>query len=237
VEQFKGFPAKTQFTPLPSSFFSVLLPQISDVAELKLTLYILSILYRKPGYPRFISYGELLANAGLMRSLGHAGEPAAEVLSRALAMAIGRGTILHLPLKRAEGSEDFYFLNTDQDREAIARIQSGELKPAGLEAAAQDHRAVKELPDIFTLYEQNIGMLTPIIAEELKEAEKLYPTAWINDAVGEAVKQNKRKWSYISAILERWSAEGREGGTVRRDSKKEDPNKYVKGKYGHMVQR
>jgi DNA replication protein len=236
VEQFKGFPAKTQFTPLPSSFFSVLLPQISDVAELKLTLYILSILYRKPGYPRFMSRSELLANAALMRSLAQAGEPPAEVLSRALEMARGRGTILHLSLKRDSGTEDLYFLNTDQDREVIARIQSGEIRLAGLEAAPPE-QAAEALPDIFTLYEQNIGMLTPMIAEELKEAEKLYPAAWIKDAVREAVSQNKRKWSYISAILERWSREGRESGTYRRDSKKEDPDKYVKGKYGHMVWR
>jgi DnaD/phage-associated family protein len=80
-------------------------------------------------------------------------------------------------------------------------------------------------------------MLTPIIADELKEAEKLYPYEWINDAIKKAVEQNIRKWSYISAILERWSAEGRSDGTYRRDSEKEDPDKYIKGKYGHMVRR
>jgi len=57
------------------------------------------------------------------------------------------------------------------------------------------------------------------------------------DAIKEAANQNKRKWSYISAILERWAAEGRSDGTYRRDTKKTDPDKYIKGKYGHMVQR
>jgi DnaD/phage-associated family protein len=80
-------------------------------------------------------------------------------------------------------------------------------------------------------------MLTPIIAEELKEAEKLYPYTWIRDAINIAVTQNKRKWNYISTILERWSTEGRDNGAYRRDSKKEDPDKYIKGKYGHMVRR
>jgi DnaD/phage-associated family protein len=79
-------------------------------------------------------------------------------------------------------------------------------------------------------------MLTPMIAEELREAEKLYPETWIRDAIKAAVNQNKRKWSYISAILERWSAEGRSDGTYQRDSKT-DPDKYIKGKYGHMVRR
>jgi DnaD/phage-associated family protein len=80
-------------------------------------------------------------------------------------------------------------------------------------------------------------MLTPMVAEELKEAEKLYPQDWIGDAIKEAVNQNKRNWRYISAILERWSTEGRGDGTYRRDFKKTDPDKYIKGKYGHMVQR
>lgn len=67
----------------------------------------------------------------------------------------------------------------------------------------------KKLGKVFTCYEDNIGLLTPMIADELKAAEKLYPVNWIIDAIQEAVKQNKRKWSYISAILERWKAEGR----------------------------
>ncbi|MFC1995539.1 DnaD domain protein [Chloroflexota bacterium] len=67
--------------------------------------------------------------------------------------------------------------------------------------------------------------------------QKLYPEIWIKDAIKEAVTQNKRKWNYISAILERWAAEGKSNGTHKRDFKKTDPDKYIKGKYGHMVRR
>jgi DnaD/phage-associated family protein len=88
------------------------------------------------------------------------------------------------------------------------------------------------------MYEQNIGMLTPMIAEELRQAEKLYPADWINDAIREAVSLNKRNWRYITRILERWSSEGRDGGAHRRDtSKQTGPEKYIKQKYGHMVKR
>jgi DNA replication protein len=237
MDKFKGFPAKMQFTPLPNPFFNAILPQISDIAELKVTLYLLAALYRKRGHPRFVSRGELLGNTSLMRSLKQAAEPPAEVLDRALEMAAGRGAFLRTTLDRDGAKEDVYFLNTEADREAVARIQSGELSLPGLKAEEPGPAEAEEPPDIFTLYEENIGMLTPMIAEELKEAERLYPAAWIKDALKEAVSQNKRKWSYISAILERWSQEGRESGTYRRDSKKQDPDKYVKGKYGHMVWR
>ena len=237
--QFKGFPAKMQFTPIPNIFFSSLLPQISDIAELKTTLHIFWLLYPKKGYPRFTTYRELLSSKGLMSSLGEEGRPPDEVLGDALEMAVTRGTILHLVLDRDGAPEDVYFLNTESDRQVVARIRNGEFALSGLKAGGQAHHesAAEPLPDIFTLYEQNIGMLTPMIAEELKEAEKLYPGDWIRDAIKEAVTHGKRKWSYISAILENWSVEGKDSGTHQRDLQKTDPDKYNKQKYGHMVQR
>ena len=129
MEQFKGFPAKMQFTPLPNLFFGALLPQISDITELKVTLYLLATLYRKRGYPRFVSLEELLGSASLMRSLSQADGPPAETLARALEMATKRGTILYLVLDKGGATENVYFLNTESDREAVAKIQRGELSP------------------------------------------------------------------------------------------------------------
>jgi len=237
MKQFSGFPAKMQFTPIPNFFFSTLLPQISDIAELKTTLHILGALYRKRGYPRFITYRELLSNTSLIRSLKEAAKPPDEVLRQALEMATRRGTILHIVLDRDGVPEDIYFLNTDSDRQIVAKIQNGELSLVGLKTGGQSSIETEEQPDIFTLYEQNIGMLTPMIAEELREAEKLYPVAWIKDAIKEAVSLNKRNWRYIARILERWSSEGKDSGAYKRELKKTEPDKYIKGKYGHMVRR
>jgi DnaD/phage-associated family protein len=239
MKQLSGFPARMQFTPIPNVFFSRLLPQISDITELKTTLHIFWLLYPKKGYPRFITYRELLNDKSLMSSLREEDKPPDEVLGDALEMAVNRGTILHIVLDRDGAPEDIYFLNTDSDRQVVAKIQNGELALTGLKAGrqAQPDIDTEPQPDIFTLYEQNIGMLTPMIAEELREAEKLYPETWIKDAIKEAVNQNIRKKSYILAILERWAAEGRGNGTYRRDFKKTDPDKYIKGKYGHMVRR
>jgi len=238
TEQFKGFPAKMQFTSIPNVFFSSLLPQISDIAELKTTLHIFWELYRKRGYPRFVSYRELLGNKSLTTSLREAGEPPDKVLRNALEIATKRGTILHLILDRDGAPEDIYFLNTEQDRQAVAKIQNGELRLSGLKVEGQTYVETEEQPDIFTLYEQNIGMLTPMIAEELRDAERLYPETWIKDAIKEAVSLNKRNWRYIAKILENWSTQGKSNGTYRRDSaKKTGPDKYITGEYGHMVRR
>ena len=238
MEQFKGFPAKMQFTSIPNVFFSSLLPQISDIAELKTTLHIFWALYHKRGYPRFVSYRELLGNKSLMNSLRETEEPPDKVLGNALEMAAKRGTILHLILDRDGVPEDIYFLNTEQDRQAVTKIQNGELSLSGLKAEGQTYVETEEQHDIFTLYEQNIGMLTPMIAEELRDAERLYPETWIKDAIKESVSLNKRNIRYIVRILERWLAEGKSNGAYRRDSaKKTGPDKYITGKYGHMVKR
>ncbi|MEX2431266.1 MAG: DnaD domain protein, partial [Dehalococcoidia bacterium] len=66
-----------------------------------------------------------------------------------------------------------------------------------------------EKPNVFALYEANIGLLTPMIADQLRDAEEAYPEEWIESAFHEAVEQNKRSWRYIAAILERWATEGR----------------------------
>ena len=237
MKQFNGFPARMEFTPLPNVFFSSLFPQITDMAELKTTLHVLAVLYRKKGYPRFVTCEELLGNDSLMSSLKGAGESPDEVLRGALKMATERGTMIHMVVDRDGASEDVYFLNDESSRQALAKIESGELRLSGLKAKGQPYVEAEEPPDIFTLYEQNIGMLTPMIADELREVEKLYPVVWIRDAIKEAVLHNKRNIKYITKILESWAAEGRSDGTYQRHPKKTDPDKYVKGKYGHMVRR
>jgi DnaD/phage-associated family protein len=203
------------------------------MAELKTNLYVISALYHKKGYPRFVSYSELLGNASLMQSL----KGSEEVLHGALKAAADRGSLISLTVDKDGASEDIFFLNTDSDRQAAEKIQSGELKPAGLKAGKPAPALAEELPDIFTLYEQNIGMLTPMIADELRDAEKLYPPDWMRDAIKEAALHNKRNIKYIAKILENWSVEGRSDGTYQRNTKETGPGKYFKGKYGHMVQR
>jgi DnaD/phage-associated family protein len=239
MKNFTGFPGKMQFTSLPNFFFSNLLPHINDINELKITLYVLGALYRKKGYPRFVSFNELLSDKSLITSLNKSTEPPTETLQAALEMAISRGSLLHNALENDGKTDDIYLLNDEANRRTLDRIKSGKVPLPGLKSAKdQTDTELKELPDIYTLYEQNIGMLTPIIAEELKETERLYPENWIKEAVKAAVTQNKRSWKYIAAILERWSTEGRSNGAYqRRTAKKEDPDKYIKGKYGHIIGR
>ena len=80
-----------------------------------------------------------------------------------------------------------------------------------------------EIPNIYSIYEQNIGMITPHIAELIKESENLYPVEWVEDAIKHASKQNKRSWAYIESILNRWKIEGRDNGEYSRHNR---PTRY-----------
>jgi DnaD/phage-associated family protein len=234
---FSGFPAGAEVTPIPNLFFTEVMSKIDGVAELKIILHVFWLLSRRRGYPQFVTYNELLSDTVLMGGMGGENKPRDEVLRLALEQAVEHGIILRLRLGRDGKHEDVYFINSEAAKEAISKIQQGDF-PQLVLASGKGEVVEAAPPDIFSLYEQNIGMLTPIIAEELQDAEKLYPADWIESAFKEAVSLNKRSWKYIARILERWTVEGKDDGKSRRDFKKEDdPDKYIKGKYGHIVGR
>ena len=59
---FAGFPSgKNPYVPVPEVFFTELLPEIEDSAELKVTLHLFWLLAQKQGNPRCVSDRELLA--------------------------------------------------------------------------------------------------------------------------------------------------------------------------------
>jgi DnaD/phage-associated family protein len=230
---FNGFPARMEYTPVPNIFLNSVLAEITDTVELKLTLHLFRLLYFKKCSPRYVTLNEMLSDAGLMSGMNNN----EETLRQALASAVQRKTILHAAAEDGAHA-DIYLLNTAANREVVGKIEDGEKQFTGFETK----RVIPEVPaaaqpNIFTMYEENIGLLTPMIAEELRDAEKMYPEVWIKDAIKEAVNAGKRNWRYIAAILERWATEGKSDGTHLRDFKKTDPDKFIKGKYGHAVKR
>ena len=220
MKTFSGFPSgKVHNISLPEPVFTDLIPLIDDLAELKLTLHVLWRLGQQTSRVRYLRRADLASDEVLRSSLGDAS------LDAALACAVERGTLLCVKSAVGEASEALYFANTPKGRAAVEAIARGQW-PDELESAAR--------ADVFTLYEQNIGLLTPLIADELRQAEKDYPGTWIEEAFREAVTLNRRSWKYIRAILERWRSEGRDE-TGRRDGEA-DRRRYVEGKYGKYIE-
>ena len=231
MKSFSGFPAgKVHFTPLPNLFFSKLLPAIDDLAELKVTLHIFWLLHQKKGYPRYVSRQELEADGVLLGGLKGTGQEPEECLEQALERAVARGTLLHVTAQQGDERNDWYFMNTDVGRRTVDKIRHGELE---LEAVILpgEVRLEVERPNIFVLYEQNISLLTPLIAEELRDAEKTYPADWIEEAFRIAVEHNARRWRYVRSVLERWKAEGKDSGREKRGRRwytEEEYEKFIK---------
>jgi DnaD/phage-associated family protein len=229
---FNGF-TTDKLVGLPPEFFTEVLPQITLPSELKVTLHVFYRLSRQRGpAPRRVSWDELAADRALrrgMRAISKLRTPE-ELLDEGLEAAVQRAALLHV-VQPADGRViNVYLVNTAANRmwaeaasAAGATLVPGELLP-------------NERPGLITLYEQNIGLVTPMLLDELREAEERYPLHWIEDAIREAVRANARSWRYIRKVLERWAAHGRQA-TQDRAERPIDVEKYTNGAYGDLFRR
>ena len=163
---FNGFPAgKTQLTPVPASFFSELMPEIQHLGELKLILYFFWRLDRMAGSFRFLRREDIVLDERLMASFGESQSSAEKVLDEALQRSVADQVLLQVELALDNRSDVLYFLNTPKGRAAVQAIQSGKWRPHASESDVIE--LADEPRNIFKLYEENIGPLTPLIAEAL----------------------------------------------------------------------
>lgn len=216
MKTFKGFTDSESFTQLPDIFFHQLLSQIDDIAELKVTLYLLWRVQHSDA-----AFRALRAADFAEKELGLS----AEEIRLGMEKAIKRGVILKVEKER----DVVYFLNSPRGRAAANAFLHGKQKVAAVTAVPF------ERPNVFRLYEENIGPLTPLIADALKDAEGTYSAEWIAESIELAVRNNKRSWRYCEAILKRWKEEGRGEKQDRRDAEK-DRDKYIKGEYADYIE-
>ena len=221
---FAGFSRTVRYTPVPNPLMGPLLEQIDDLGELKCTLRVIWHLHQKRGSPRYVTLSELLADGSLARALIDSVLDSEAAVVVALDRAVRRGTLVTAATKGNGTGERLYALNTLGARRTLADISPS---PDEL-PTAEPVKAGSRRPNVFSLYEDNIGMLSPMITDQLKEAEESYPDSWIEDAMREAVENNKRSWRYIAAILERWEREGRSDGGAGRHTQKAGYGEYFR---------
>ena len=236
TQKFDGFPKHNgKSTPLPGAFFSDLLPLVDDLAELKVTLFCFWALYQKEGRFRYLRYRDFSGDDTLKRGL-LACAPGVEpeiTLEAALVKACERGTILHAEIETERGQDRLYFVNTALGRTAIEQLEAGEWKPGD---SLNPVEILPVRPNIFTLYEENIGPLTPMIADALKDAERDYPHHWIEEAMRLSVEGNVRNWRYVATILERWKSEGKSREVIQRSLQQTDGKSYITGPYADFIE-
>jgi DNA replication protein len=228
MAKFAGFPAgKAKFTRVPDVFFRDLLPEIDSILEMKIVLYAVWFLEHQEGTIHYITRADFSNDERFITSLG---KQASHNLDEGLHKVVERGVLLRAASSN-EG-ETIYFPNSARGRAAAEAYARGDWS---LEDGRDIHLTLeKEDSNIFRLYEENIGPLTPMIADMLRDAEKTYPAGWVEEAMRLAVQNNVRRWRYIDTILQSWQKEGRHG-TDRRDNKKSH-RRYIEGKYADLIE-
>ncbi len=199
MKTFSGFPdSELKMAALPEMFFTDLLPLIDDVLELKVTLACFRLCWRKSGLVRWTTSVELMRDPALSN--------VQDEIALGVRQATQRGSLVGAIDRLAV---QYLFPNSELGRVAAQAIERGEK----IEVITQ----TPTRPNIFMLYEQNIGALTPLIADQLRDAEQEFPPNWIEEAFAEAVKQNARSWAYVKKILDR-RASGAKRETTGRDA-------------------
>ncbi len=218
----KSLPSTTTFTPVPDPLLGDVLQSIDSLAELKCILRALWHIHRKKGALRCVTLGELRADPVLQSELD------GEEIEEAMNGGARRGIFARASVTTERGRATLFVLNQEAQRAALRRAVAGTLTlPQGDEDSTAEPPRAKNRPNVFAVYEQEIGMITPLIAEELKAAESEYSQGWIEDAIREAARNGKRSWNYIRAILRRWEREGKSDGKFGRHSKARNPRRYI----------
>jgi DnaD/phage-associated family protein len=217
---------RTGVVPLPADFIAVHLPRITSIVELKVSLHLYGLITAQTTRPRRVSWDTLLFDTVLQQSLLVVASSSAysDVLSEGLAAAVQRGSFLHtVRLDQHGRAVNWYVVDTVENRR-WADVQTDSVTaPVGEPA-----------PDVLRLYEQHIGVVTPMLLAELRAAARLYPSHWFAEAMREAVVANVRSWRYVHKILQKWAKDG-------RDSHLREPalsaDHYTEGAYGDLFRR
>lgn len=197
---------------VPEWFLVDTAPRISSIEEMQVCLAVFRILAMRGGYETPIDDRSIVRDPVLRQALKYPGgaKSSDQRIDKGLELALGRNTLIRVLADSGARQVWWYFLNTAVNRVAINAIQRGALRAPSIMWETDGTPAVSvERPSVYRTYEQNIGPLTPLIADQLSSALDEFPSDWIEDAIEESVSYNRRSWRYILRILETWQLSGR----------------------------
>lgn len=202
---------------LPGLYLDELIERVDDVAELKLALRIAGLAAEAGG---LVVPVDRVRDPAIARAIlgGGSPRPTEERLMVALARAVADGVVVRVTVREPRGPVTWVGPATPAAREFVDRLRAGAPDAEAAIGMSPDAGLAVDRPNVFALYEHLIGPLTPLVADELRDAERMYPSQWIEDAMASAVDYNRRNWRYVRAILRGWEEAGAPNAAPRRDT-------------------
>ena len=206
------FHAGQAVLPVPVQFFSEILLNIEDEAELRVALYIWYAITRKVGGQRFVLESDIRNDPLLINWFTHKG--GTEKLSNSIDLTRKRGLFIGAELP----NNDFVLLPNDEAGQRLLNrfiMNSEVLHHQAHSTELLKKQSLSTRSPVAIKYEQEIGVITPSIATTLQDSESRYPVDWILEAISVAAESNARSWRYIQTVLENWQKNGRNNGNQK----------------------
>ena len=196
----KGFPLSDDYgaTRVPNAILGRVLAEVEDLRTLKLILRAIWLLERQRGFPRYISTEDLRRDRVVSRLIHDESE-----LAECLNSAKSQGVLIEVSVN----GNECLMLNT----ESAERASFDVISPAGTpenESGWDSPTTSTSPPDAFRAYEENIGVLSPMIRENILSALEDFTDEDITYAVRIAVENESRSWSFVAGVLRRWLRDG-----------------------------
>jgi DNA replication protein len=191
---------------IPRELFDRLV-QVQDLSELKAILCVIRFAGSATNRP--VPSGDLLAPEAARTIAGpHNPEDAQQRAQRAVDRAVTNGSLFRITVGAATNRETYVVPVTTRTRTLVERLRSGDGSTVpGMGFPSEANISVYR-PNVFAFYEQYLGPLTPLVADQLRDAERSYPRLWIEEAILAAADSQTRSWRYIETMLTRWEETG-----------------------------
>ena len=201
TQPLKGFPLPDDYaaTRVPNVVLGRVLSSVEDPDVLRLILRAIWLLEHQRGYPRYITARDLRSDRVLSLALNDAPK-----FERVLASVLELGVLAEVTV----GGKKCLMLNTESAKRASLdspnTFDAQDEEADGWDAPA----AASTSANAFQAYEENIGVLSPMIRESILAALEDFTDEDITHAVRIAVENENRSWSFVAGVLRRWAREG-----------------------------
>jgi DNA replication protein len=194
---------------IPRVYFDEVLTHATSYDELQILLAAIRLMMIAGSEPATIDEEAIMRDARLnaVLSTTATSQSSTSRIIRALNQSVVRGALVRS--SRMEGNRQSIVYQLAGEGQPVADSESQLMDAFDGDSSAPLSPHNPQAASVYTAYEDNIGMLTPLVADQIRLALELYPASWVHEAIGEAVAYNRRQWRYIQRVLQNWSADGR----------------------------